>query len=113
MQDKVRIVLATFPDRETARSICTALVESRLAACVNLVGDIESIYRWKGEIESATECLAIFKTTADRLPEFASQLQRAHPYEVPEILALPLSQGLPEYLAWVVESCGNCGEEAP
>jgi len=99
--DEVRIVLCTFPSNELARQIGTALVEKQLAACVNLVPGVESIYRWQGVIETSAETLAIFKTTAAAYPEFQSQLTALHPYEVPEIIAIQASAISPAYAGWL------------
>ena len=98
------VVFCTFPDDDRARAIAEALVERRLAACVNLLPGVESIYRWEGKVERAGEVLAVIKTT--RYPELEAALKELHPYEVPEILALPVAAGLAGYLAWLGESCG-------
>jgi periplasmic divalent cation tolerance protein len=99
------VVLCTFPDLDQARQIGAALVERQVAACVNLLPGVESIYRWQGRIERAGEVLAVIKTT--RYPELEEVLQEMHPYEVPEILGLSVAAGLPAYLAWLG------GEAAP
>ena len=98
------VVLCTFPDPERARAIAAELVGRRLAACVNLLPGVESIYRWEGKVERAGEVLAVIKTT--RYPELEAALEELHPYEVPEILALPVAAGLAGYLKWLGESCG-------
>ena len=98
------VVLCTFPDVEQAREIAAALVERRLAACVNLLPGVESIYCWEGKVERAGEVLGVIKTT--RYPELEAALKELHPYEVPEILALPVAAGLAGYLKWLGESCG-------
>ncbi len=95
------LVLCTFPDTASARQIGTLLVERQLAACVNLVPAVESIYRWQGKIETATETLAIFKTTAAAFPAFEQKLAEMHPYEVPEIIALAPEKVAAPYRAWV------------
>ncbi len=99
------VVLCTFPDVEQARAIAAVLVERRLAACVNLLPGVESIYRWEGKVERAGEVLAVIKTT--RYPELEAALEELHPYEVPEILAVPVAAGLAGYLKWLGESCGD------
>jgi periplasmic divalent cation tolerance protein len=101
------VVLCTFPDLDQARQIGAALVERQVAACVNLLPGIESIYRWEGKVERAGEVLALIKTS--RYPDLESALRELHPYEVPEILALPVAAGLEAYLRWVGESCGRVG----
>ena len=98
------VVLCTFPDLDQARQIGAALVERQVAACVNLLPGVESIYRWQGKVERAGEVLAVIKTT--RYPDLEAAIKDLHPYEVPEILALPVAAGLPAYLGWLEESCG-------
>jgi len=98
----VLIILCTFPEIAKARQIGTALVERQLAACVNLVPAVESIYRWQNVVESTTEVLAIFKTSREIFPEFESALTTLHPYEVPEIIALAPAQIAAPYHAWLL-----------
>lgn len=93
------VVFCTFPDLDQARQIGAAMVERQVAACVNLLPGVESIYRWQGGVERAGEVLAVFKTT--RYAELEAALRERHPYQVPEILALPVAAGLPAYLAWL------------
>ncbi len=96
------MVLCTFPDAGQARQIGTLLVEMQLAACVNLIPTVESIYRWQGKVETATETLALFKTTATAFPAFETALMELHPYEVPEIIALDPAQVSGPYREWVL-----------
>lgn len=98
----VLVILCTFPDSGQARQIGTVLVEKQLAACVNLIPAIESIYRWQGNVETATEVLALFKTTAAAFPAFERALTELHPYEVPEIVALAPERIAAPYRAWVL-----------
>lgn len=98
----VLVILCTFPDSGQARQIGTLLVEKQLAACVNLIPAVESIYRWQGNVETATEVLAIFKTTAAAFPAFEQALTELHPYEVPEIIALAPEKIAAPYRAWVL-----------
>ncbi len=98
----VLIILCTFPDAAKARQIGTALVERQLAACVNLVPAVESIYRWQSKIEISTEVLAIFKTSSELFPQFETALTMLHPYEVPEIIALFPDQINAPYHAWLL-----------
>lgn len=100
--ETIRVVLCTFPSAEAARQIGTALVEKQLAACVNLIPAVESIYRWQGKVESAAETLGIFKTSAAVYPEFERELAALHPYEVPEIIALEPADVAPSYAGWVI-----------
>jgi periplasmic divalent cation tolerance protein len=102
-EEAVRIVFCSMPNLAEARQIGTVLVERQLAACVNLIPKVESIYRWKGRVERSDEVLAIFKTTVDRYPAFEAALVELHPYEVPEVLAVGVEAGLPSYLAWLGE----------
>lgn len=97
----VLICLTTCPDRDAADHIASALVQERLAACVNIVPGIASIYRWQGEIVRDDELLLIIKTTAERMPALKSRLPELHPYELPELLAVEPADALPAYLDWV------------
>ena len=105
MPDDAYLVLSTFPDPATARHVARQLVEQRCAACVSVLPAVESIYRWQGRIEEATETLALFKTSASRFDLFQTTLRELHPYEVPEIIAFRVADGLPQYLEWVAENC--------
>ncbi len=98
----VLVILCTFPDSEQARQIGTLLVEKQLAACVNLIPAVESIYLWQGKVETATEVLAIFKTTTAAFPAFEQALTELHPYEVPEIIALSPEKIAAPYRAWLL-----------
>ena len=103
MTDK-RIVLSTAGSEEEARRIAQALVERRLAACVNIVGPIHSVYRWKGAVESAPEHLLIIKTTATAFPRVRDAVRELHSYELPECVMLPVEAGGEDYLKWIQES---------
>jgi periplasmic divalent cation tolerance protein len=107
VSEEFAIALSTFPDEETAKRIARALVESALAACVNIVLSIHSIYFWNGKVEESSEVLGIFKMTARRFDEFQSRLRELHPYEVPEIIRLNIAEGSPEYLRWMADSCAR------
>ncbi len=100
----IRLILCTFPDAELARCVGHSLIEARLAACVNLIPGVESIYRWQGAVETSAEVLAVFKTTAATLPALEFRLRELHPYEVPEIIALRPDQVAETYARWVSES---------
>jgi periplasmic divalent cation tolerance protein len=102
MGEEARVVLITAPDVETASRLARALVEERLAACVNLVPGIRSIYRWEGEVSEDAEVLLLAKTRADRCDALAARIEALHPYELPEVVALPVASGSVRYLAWVV-----------
>lgn len=96
-----QIVLTTCPDQACAERIAQALVEEGLAACVNILPPMQSIYKWKGKIETASEQLLVIKSTLARFPAIRDRLRALHPYELPEIIAVPIADGLPEYLAWL------------
>lgn len=91
----------TTPGRAVARRIARKLVDSRLAACVQIVGPIESIYRWQGRVETAREWLCLIKTTRARYREVAATVEALHPYDTPEIVALPIAAGSRRYLEWL------------
>ena len=99
--DEVVIILTNLPDRASALKLAGELVEQRLAACVNVLAEGTSVYRWKGEIESATEVPVLIKTRAERYAEVEAAIRSLHPYELPEIVAVPVVRGLDEYLEWV------------
>ncbi|MGC9457675.1 MAG: divalent-cation tolerance protein CutA [Halothiobacillaceae bacterium] len=98
-QDHV-LVLCTYPDQETARPIAAELVKSRLAACVNMSTPFRSIYEWKDEIREDDEVQLTIKTRRDRLPDLAARLRADHPYELPEILAVPVG-GDADFMNWI------------
>ncbi|MBZ5501823.1 MAG: divalent-cation tolerance protein CutA [Acidobacteriia bacterium] len=104
MTDKI-VVLVTCGSVKEARRIARALVEGHLAACVNIVpGPVESIYRWKGRVESAKERLVVIKTSRRRFAAVEQEIRRLHSYQVPEIMALPIAHGSRDYLAWMSAS---------
>jgi periplasmic divalent cation tolerance protein len=100
---QVFVVLSTFPNADKAAEVARALVDERLAACVNLLPAVRSIYVWQGSISDDTETLAVIKTTRDRYDALAARLRALHPYEVPEMLALEVAAGHAAYLSWVGE----------
>lgn len=95
------IVLTNAPDRAVAAKIAQSLVEQKLAACVNILATCSSVYRWQGKIETADEVPLLIKTRADIYPEVEGAIRRLHPYELPEIVAVPVQQGSAEYLEWI------------
>ncbi len=105
MTDK-RIVLSTAGSQEEARKIAHALIERRLAACINIVPGVESVYRWEGKIEAATEWLLLIKTTAAIFPQLRDALAELHSYALPECLSLEIDEGSTNYLDWIGESVG-------
>lgn len=96
-----RLVLATFPDEETAARIARALVTEELAACVNLVPGARSIYRWQGAVEESAEVLGVIKTTPAAAPRLIARLVELHPYDVPEAILVEVAGGHAPYLAWL------------
>ena len=105
MTDK-KLVLTTASSSDEARKIARALVERRLAACVNILPQIESLYRWKGEVEEAQEWLLIIKTTAAGFERVRDVIRELHSYELPECVCVSIEDGGPEYLEWIGESVG-------
>ena len=103
----VILLLSTFPDIGAARTAVRTLVEERLVACGNIMPGVESIYRWQGAVETSMEVMVIFKTTADSAEAAQARLRELHPYEVPEILRLPVDGGWPPYLDWVMDSTSS------
>lgn len=101
------VVLSNFPDEASARGLAGQLVASGLAACVNVLAPCRSVYRWEGAVEEATEVPLLIKTTRARYAAVEHAIREAHPFEVPEIIALPVTQGLPAYLAWVDQETGS------
>lgn len=102
------LVITHLPDAESAGRLAATLVERRLAACVNILAPCRSVYRWNGQVEAAAEVPLLIKTGAARYAALEAAIRAAHPYELPEIVAVPLAQGLPAYLAWVAaETAGD------
>ncbi|HEY8554248.1 MAG TPA: divalent-cation tolerance protein CutA [Burkholderiales bacterium] len=97
------LAFTTCPDVESARRIARSLVESRLAACVNVLPAMQSIYRWKGKVEEASEHLLIMKVSRTNYGNLEQRIRELHPYELPEIVAVSIDAGLPAYLAWIVD----------
>lgn len=101
MPDAAIIVLTHLPDAPTAQQLARALVTERLAACVNVGPAVESIYHWRGEIETANEVPVAIKTRADLYPKVEAAIRKVHPYELPEVVAVPVSHGSRPYLDWI------------
>ena len=95
------LVITNLPDQDSARRVAEALIAGHLAACVNLLAPCTSVYRWQGKIESAEEIPLLIKTLASHYGKVEAAIRQHHPYELPEIIAVPISAGLPEYLNWV------------
>ncbi len=101
---ETRLVICTFPDEVGALRAARSLVRRRLAACVQVLGPIHSVYRWRGKVEESAEWLCLAKTTAARYPRLEAALLRLHPYDTPEVVALPLAEGHSRYLKWLARS---------
>ncbi len=104
MKKDVYVVFCTVPDADTAKALARLLVKERLAACCNVVPGLTSIYRWEGEIQEDQERLLIIKTTQRAYGDLEKRLKELHPYDVPEIIALPVEQGNSDYIKWVNEN---------
>lgn len=98
------LVFSTCPDGATARRVAAALVQGGLAACVNVVEGVTSVYRWKEQLQQDAECLLLIKTRRERFDALQATLLELHPYELPELIAVPLDAGLPGYLKWIDDS---------
>lgn len=96
------LVLTSLPDQQAAENLAQRLVEQKLAACVNILAPCKSIYRWQGKIENAAEIPLLIKTTSAVYPALEEAIRRLHPYELPEIVQVPLSGGLPAYIQWLI-----------
>ena len=107
MAEEILIVYATFPNADTARTIVATLVEEGLIACGNLIPNVESIYRWQGTVQAATEVFAIMKTTRSCLIALAERYRAMHPYQVAEFLTVSVEDGLPDYVRWIEDTCAN------
>ena len=98
----VYVVMVTTPNQEEASRIAGQVVESRQAACATVIPAVESTYWWEGKLVKDREAMVLFKTTADKFSALQDMIKRIHPYDVPEIIALPVKDGLPQYLEWVL-----------
>ncbi len=96
------LVITHLPDQASAEKLAAALVGEQLAACVNVLAPCQSVYRWQGAIEQISEVPLVIKTTTARYAAVETAIRARHPYELPEIIAVPVTQGLPDYLAWVI-----------
>lgn len=98
------LVITNLPDAESARALAVQLVEQRVAACVNIMSPCHSIFRWEGKVDEAEEVPLLIKTSASRYAALEEAIRAYHPYELPEIVAVRIDRGLPDYLAWVAAS---------
>lgn len=95
------LVFTNLPNRTDAQALAQALIERRLAACVNVLAECTSVYRWRDRVESAAEVPVLIKTTVAAYPRLEQAIRDLHSYELPEIVAVPISRGLPQYLGWI------------
>ena len=102
-EDQLVVILCTVPDEATAEKLAKGLVDERLAACVNAIPGVKSFYRWQGKIEADAEVQLVIKTRSERFDELAAWISANHPYEVPEIVAIPATRVSEAYFAWAVE----------
>lgn len=107
--EEVLLVLTNLPDRASAQRVAQALIENRAAACVNILAECASVYRWQGKVETASEIPLLAKTTRSAYPRLEATIRAHHPYELPEIVAVPLATGFSGYLQWVAEETGSPG----
>ncbi len=105
--DEVLLVLTNLPDRDSAQRIAHSLIENHAAACVNIMAECNSVYRWQGGVESASEIPLLIKTTRSAYPRVQELIQSQHPYELPEIIAVSCTAGLPAYLQWVTQEASS------
>ncbi len=101
--EEVLLVLSNLPDQASAKRLADEVIGSRAAACVNILGGCTSLYRWQGKVETANEVPVLMKTTRTAYPRLEKILREHHPYDLPEIIAVPIAVGLPGYLQWVVQ----------
>ena len=99
----VSVVLATVPDLEVGRQLARTLLDERLIACANVVPGVTSLYRWQGRVHEDAECLVVMKTRTELVPRLVERVPALHPYELPEVLALRVMDGLPAYCRWVMD----------
>jgi periplasmic divalent cation tolerance protein len=100
----IQLLFCTCPDSSAAERLAEALVARRLAACVNILPGLTSVYRWQGVVERSSEHLLLIKSTSDRYDALEAAIRELHPYELPEVIAVEAAAGLPAYLAWIAES---------
>jgi periplasmic divalent cation tolerance protein len=99
-----KLIISTAGSKEEASTIAHSLVEGQLAACVNITGPVESVYRWQGRVESATEFTMLVKTTSAKSKAVMQRIRELHSYDLPEVIQIDIQDGSPEYLKWIAES---------
>lgn len=107
MQSEYQIILTTCPDQSYAEDLARQLIQAELAACVNIVPGLTSIYKWDGEIKTGTEVQLIIKTRSTNYPQIEQYITSLHPYELPEIISVPITNALPDYLQWIDFATGK------
>ncbi|MFZ6646671.1 divalent-cation tolerance protein CutA [Undibacterium sp. TJN25] len=105
--EQMLLVMCNVPDAEVAQHIAEQALDKKLAACVNVMPEMRSFYHWEGKLQIATEIALMIKTTWARYLELQALIQTLHPYDVPEIIAIPVTEGLPAYLQWVIKETGS------
>lgn len=106
-KNNCQVIFCTCPNIEVARELARGLVAGGAAACVNIIAGVESIYRWRGKTEQGTESLLVIKTAAARYAEVEAYIQQHHPYELPEVIAVPIEAGAAGYLSWLIHPENN------
>ena len=104
---QILMVMSNAPNKESAHALARTLVEAKLAACVNVLPGVQSVYRWQGQIEQADEVTLLIKTTRQQYPQLQQTLVSAHPYDVPELIAWPITEGYAPYLQWVAAEAAS------
>jgi periplasmic divalent cation tolerance protein len=107
VEEGISVVLATVPDAEVGKRLARSLLQERLIACANLVPGVTSLYRWEGEVQEEDESLVVMKTRSELVPRLIARIPELHPYELPEVLALRVDDGLPAYCRWVLDETGG------
>ena len=107
------LVLTNLPDRAAAERLADTLIEKRVAACVNILAPCRSVYRWKGAVQHDEEYPMLIKTAAERYPDLEAAIRAAHPYELPEIIAVSIERGLPAYLEWLAAEAAPGHDQNP
>ena len=111
--DEILLVLTNLPNRESAQRVANALIESRAAACINILAECTSVYRWQGKIETDSEVPLLIKTTRAAYPRLEAVIHEHHPYELPEIIAVSVNGGLPDYLKWIAQEISPVATSLP
>jgi len=111
--DEILLVLTNLPNRESAQRVANALIESRAAACINILAECTSVYRWQEKIEMDSEVPLLIKTTRAAYPRLEAVIHAHHPYELPEIIAVSVNAGLPDYLQWITQETSPAPSSLP